>query len=99
MKQTVNFSEFCDRFRDMDRENNFSYEGKRALFDYLEQYEDETGEEIELDIIALCCEYTEYENFKEFRDNYGDDYEVMESIEDNTTVIRIDDNAFIIANF
>ncbi len=99
MKQTVNFSEFCDRFRDMDRNNNFSYEGKRALLNYLEEYEESTGEEIELDIIALCCEYTEYEDLKEFQDNYGDDYETMESIEDHTTVIKIDDDAFIIADF
>ena len=99
MKQTVNFSEFCDRFRDMDRNNNFSYEGKRALFDYLEQFEEDTGEEIELDIIALCCEYTEYEDLKEFQDDYGDDYTAMESIEGNTTVIRIGDNAFIVADF
>ena len=99
MKQTVNFCEFTDRFRDMDRNNNFSYEGKRALFDYLEEYEESIGEEIELDIIALCCEYSEYENLKDFQSNYGDGYETMESIEDHTTVIKINDDAFLIADF
>jgi len=54
------FCEFCDAFRDMDRNENFSYEGKRALFDYLEQYSEDTGQDIELDVIALCCDY--YEN-------------------------------------
>ena len=33
MKETIGFCQFCDRFRDMDRDDNFSYEGKRALFD------------------------------------------------------------------
>ena len=59
MKTSVNFSQFCDAFRDMNRNENFSYEGKRALFDYLEQYEDECGCEVELDVIAFCCEYSE----------------------------------------
>lgn len=99
MKQTVNFSEFTDRFRDMNRDNNFSYEGKRALFDYLEQCEEDTGEEIELDIIGLCCEYTEYANLKEFQSEYSDEYETMDSIENKTTVIRINDDAFLIVQF
>lgn len=59
MKQSIGFCGFCDAFRDADRKENFSYEALRILFDYLEQYEDDTGEEIELDVIALCCEYSE----------------------------------------
>ena len=59
MKQSIGFCGFCDAFRDMDRNENFSYEGKRILFDYLEEYEESCGEEIELDVIALCCEYSE----------------------------------------
>lgn len=59
MKTTVNFSDFVDAFRVYEREDNFSYEGKRALFDYLEQLEEDTGEEMELDVIALCCDWNE----------------------------------------
>ncbi len=98
MKQTVNFSEFCDRFRDMNRNENFTYDGKRALFDYLEEYEESTGEEVELDIIALCCEYTEYENLKELQENYSD-IESIEELRDHTTVIMIDDDRFIIQDY
>ncbi len=98
MKQTINFSEFTDRFRDMDRDNNFTYEGKRALFDYLEEYEEDTGEEIELDVIALCCEYTEYKNLAELQENYTD-IESIEKLRDHTTVIMIDDERFIIQDF
>ncbi len=97
MKTTVNFSEFCDAFE--MRKENFSYEGKRALFDYLEEYEEDTGQEIELDVIALCCEYSEFENLQEFQDTYPDEYKTIEDIENKTTVIKIDDDAFIIANF
>ena len=56
----IGFCEFCDAFRNMDRNENFSYKGKRALYDYLEQYSEDSGQPVELDVIALCCEY--YEN-------------------------------------
>ena len=62
MYQNVNFSRFCDSFSDSYKDN-FSYKGKRALFDYLESYEeDSSGEKIELDTVALCCEYSEYDS-------------------------------------
>jgi len=64
MKQTINFFQFRDAFGG-DYKNNFSYDGKKALFEYLENYEEETNKEIELDPIALCCEYTEYESINE----------------------------------
>ena len=59
MKQTVNFNDFRDAFRFNDCTENFTYEGMEALFDHLEELEQDTGEEIELDVIALCCEYNE----------------------------------------
>lgn len=98
MKQTVNFSQFVDAFR--FRKNNFTFEGKRALFDYMEEYEKATGEEIELDIIALCCEFTEYESLEEIQNDYPD-IKSIEDLEDRTTVIMVDSNwtQFIIAQF
>ena len=58
MKQTINSYEFQNAFKQA-RPDNFSYDGLEALFEYLEQYETDTGEEIELDVIALCCDYSE----------------------------------------
>lgn len=60
MKTSVNFYDFCRAFETCGRNENFSYEGKRALFEYLEELEESTGEEIELDVVALCCDYAEY---------------------------------------
>ena len=107
MKQTINFEQFCDSFKGgggADRSEQFSYEGKRALFDYLENYEEETGEELELDPIALCCEYTEYKNLAELQEDYTD-IKSVEELEENTQVIPIGDNystgegSFIIAQY
>jgi hypothetical protein len=58
MKTTVYLNEFRDYFSQI-RPNNFSYEGLGILFDYLEEYEESSGEELELDVIALCCDYIE----------------------------------------
>jgi hypothetical protein len=59
MYQSINLYEFREAFRTMDRMENFSHAGLKVLFDYLEDYEDSTGESVELDVIALCCDYDE----------------------------------------
>lgn len=69
MKTIVSFSEFSDSFRDI-RPDNFSYQALRILFSYFEQYEDETGEDIELDVIAICCDFSE-DSFENIADQYG----------------------------
>lgn len=85
MKTSINFSAFCDAFREMDRNENFSYAGKRALFDYLEQYEEDCGCEVELDVIALCCEY--YENDL---DSIINDYQIdVSEAEDDDEKVEI----------
>ena len=97
MKETVDFSGFCDAFRNMDRNNNFSYEGKKMLFEYLEQYEEDCGTELELDVIAFCCEYNE-DAWSDIASNYSIDLEdcddddskietVREYLEENTILI------------
>lgn len=59
MKTTVYESDFLREFKEYGREDNFSFEGLRTLFDYLESWEQDTGEEIELDVISLCGDYRE----------------------------------------
>jgi hypothetical protein len=99
MIQTINKSEFTSAFHKAGRGNQFSYEGLIALYDYLEQYEDDTGESMELDVIALCCEYAEYESLAEFQEDYSEDYHSIENIEHATQLIMIDDTSFIIQQF
>lgn len=102
MKQTVNFTMFCDAFTSYDRHESFTYEGKKALFEYLEQYEEDCGEEVELDVIALCCEYTEYDNAIEAASQYGEEYknenDALEYLRYNTQIIEFE-TGIIIQNF
>ena len=48
-------SQFRDQFRQCGRGDQFSYEGLGLLFDYLE----EIDPQYDLDVVALCCDYTE----------------------------------------
>lgn len=98
MKNTVNFCDFVDRFNAV-RPDNFTYQGLRALYDWFEEYEEGCDEEVELDVIAICCDFTEYENLEEFQGDYSTEYETIEAIEDEITVIRVGENGFIIQCF
>ena len=98
MIEVVTESQFIDRFRKI-RPTNFTYEGLQALFEYLEQYEDDTGDTIEFDVIGLCCEFSQYDNLKEFQDDYGKDYECIEDIENETMVVPVDEESFIVRQF
>lgn len=100
MKTMVSESGFMQAFKDCGRDNQFSYDALRALYDWLEQLGEDCGEEIELDVIALCCEYTEYKNLEEFQENYNaDEYETIEDVENATTVIPVTGDSFIIQDF
>ena len=56
MKLTIeNASQFRDEFRQCGRADQFSYEALGLLFDYFE----EIDPDYELDVIAICCEYSE----------------------------------------
>tara|TARA_R110000868_G_scaffold207972_1_gene457098 strand:+ start:1009 stop:1299 length:291 start_codon:yes stop_codon:yes gene_type:complete len=96
MIQSVNFYTFHDTFKAI-RPDNFNYSGLRALFEYLEQYEDDIGESIELDVIALCGEYSQYDSAEEAMKDYS--LEDGEDLSEHTTVIECDDGSIIIQDF
>ena len=74
IKQTVTESDFRDAFAPI-RPDNFTYEGLGALYEYLEELSEDTGEDIELDVIAICCDYTEYSE-DEAREEFDIDVDV-----------------------
>ena len=96
----VYFNDFIEEFKRCGRKNQFSHEGKKALYNYLNELAEDLGEPIELDVIALCSEFSEFKNLEEFKKDYNiEDIEDIEDIKDYTTVIQIDDEAFIIQDF
>ncbi len=88
-------------FTEYGRGNHFSYEGYNALYDYLYDYSEAVGEDFKVDVIALCCDFTEYSNWEEIYQNYSYSYnreaEAWEKtnqddfkkwVQDRTTVIE-----------
>ena len=96
MKKTLNTYEIVNALLN-DKTANWSYNGAKALAEYLEQYEEDCGVELELDAVALRCNYAEYESLYRWADEYfaGDawmaecgldteiDYEERETHDDN----------------
>ena len=59
MKTTISVYDFRDAFHKAGRGEQFSYEGLQILFQYLEEVEESCGEEFELDVIGLYCDFAE----------------------------------------
>ena len=106
-----NVYQFREAFRLAGRMDQFSYEGLEVLFDYLDNLSEDTGEPIELDVIALCCDYYE-SSIQELIDNYNIDLSevdeddpdsiievVREYLEDNTSVCGEVSDGFVYAAF
>lgn len=110
MKTTVSRYDFERAFADYGRKDQFSYEALGLLFSYLEEYEESTGEEIELDVIALCCDYSE-ESAADIFNTYPiscdseepTEKEVIEAVreylEENTQLIGETSSGFVYACF
>jgi len=71
MKKTITLSGFRDAWAGTSREDSFSWEGLETLFDYFKEYEADTGEELELDIVAIDCDFVEYESLEEAAEDWG----------------------------
>ena len=99
--------QFQNEFKAHGRDNQFSYEGLELLFDYLEEIDSAS----ELDVIGLCCDYSE-ETPVDIARNYSidlndadpesDDYEeqcvaaVLAHLEDNTSVVGVTSSGSIV---
>jgi len=112
MKTTVSLFDFQDAFLKSETyKNNFTIDGLNALFDYFEEYENSTGEDIDFDMVAICCEYSEYasaieavayyngavEENKDF-DDEDKEKAALAWLEDQTQVITFE-KGVIVANF
>ncbi len=100
MIETVTRTRFIDWFRQSEeRKNQFSYNALSRLFDYFDNIPDMKYKEF--DPIAICCEYTEYSNFEEFKKDYNhEEITDLETLRNFTTVIELNHKeGFIIQQF
>ena len=76
------------------RPDNFSYAGLKALYEYFIEM---GSEEMELDVIGICCEFCQYDTEEEALEAY--DVESMYELVQKTIVLECSDNTFIVCNF
>lgn len=79
--------------------NNFSYDGAKALMEYLDQLSDDIGEHIEYDPIALCCEYAEYNSLNEYNKIHDTDFNSWDDLAQETTIIEFDNGCAIVQDY
>jgi len=111
MKITISHaSQFRDAFHQADRHDQFSYEALNMLYEYFE----DCDPDMELDVIAICCEYTE-DTVADIARNYSidlndadpeaDDYEdqcrqiVFDYLSDHTSVVGDTATGFVYLSF
>jgi len=91
----IGLYEFRLAFSYCDRQENFSYEGLEVLFDHLDELSDDCGT-IELDVLAICCDYTE-STISEALAWYN--LESLEDLQYNTLVLNVDSDTIIYQNY
>lgn len=77
----INISNMYKQYKD-----NFSYYGKKALYRYLVDLEEDTGQEMEMDWIAICSDFSEYDSEEELLKEYQE--KSIDDIMDKTEVIK-----------
>jgi hypothetical protein len=86
MYKSINVYQFRDSFLQNDTyKDNFTYDGLTVLFNWFEQLEQDQGQEIEFDLVAIACEFSEA-SAREIFDAF--DIEPMEDDEGNWLAVR-----------
>tara|TARA_Y100001972_G_scaffold121657_1_gene166036 strand:+ start:119 stop:391 length:273 start_codon:yes stop_codon:yes gene_type:complete len=89
LKETVSLNSFRTG---MLRNRTFSAEALEVMFDYYNEFE----EDIEFDVLALCADWTEYENYAEL--NY-EESKTLEELQEHTLVYELANGGFLMLNY
>lgn len=102
MKTTLTEWQVADALKS-DEYARWSYEGAKALAEYLCEIDEQSGEDTELDVVAIRCDFSEYKSAQEAASNYswqfeGEEESPLEYLYYRTQVIEFK-GGIIIANF
>ncbi len=93
---TLNKSSFIEAFKRF-RPDNFTYYALEALYEYYEECSESIGENIEFDPIGICCEWAEYPSLYEMLKAY--DKDELRELEDETTVIKVNEDCYLVMQY
>lgn len=97
--KTFDENDFINEFKAYNRMDNFSYKGLRVMFDALNELAQDCEMSIEMDVIALCCDYNELSI-----DDVINEYDIDlsdESFDDKTELVidYLQDNTMVLGNY
>ena len=106
IQSITSHGQFADAFMRMGRGKQFTAEALGALFDYY----DDIGEDVELDPIAICCDWSEYDSALDACAEYGIEYGIdddmdqtarnaCEALRDRTAVLTPDNGSVVVQAF
>ena len=106
MYQNVSTTQAIARLME-DKYAHWSWDGAKALIEYLEKLEDSLDKPIEFDTVAIRCDFVEYESVLECAEDYDfipfydeEDEDAIKAdalkyLEDWTTVIQFEGGVII----
>jgi hypothetical protein len=82
MKQTVSVEDFMHAFHSYNRYDQFGYQALNLLFEYFEEFDPD----MELDVIAICCDYA-HSNVLTIANDYSIDLSDYSESEDKAEAV------------
>jgi hypothetical protein len=95
---------FCAHCKEFSQFRGWSSAGLGALYAYLDSLSEDIGEDIEVDAVALACDWSEYQGDEEdlveqLKDDYiveGKNFDaVIDNLRDKTIVLVFDGGVLI----
>ena len=98
--QTVTESDFVRAFDEANRSANFTIMARRELFDWYNELSESMDDAYELDVIGICCEWSEY-TAEELIEQYGylvdfPDGGTLDNDEFDDLVLELEDRGYLI---
>lgn len=84
-----------------DEYASWTYQGAKSLVEYLEDLEKDLGEEIEMDVTAIRCDYHEYESAEDAATDRGwteEDGDPLEWLHNRGTCIEVPNGHVVVSN-
>jgi hypothetical protein len=86
-----------------DKSASWSHEGAEIVVQHLEEIEQDCGEEIDFDAVAIRCDFHEYSTLEEIVDDYPDlegkeEEEIIEWLQDEGVLIGQTSEGVVVRN-
>lgn len=104
MKHTLSKYEIANALLN-DEYKKWSHDAAYALAEYYLELENDSGIEMELDIVLIRCNWNEYESIQEMRESYDSvserferDSSFIKWIEDKTFLLKLKNGHYLMMN-